>query len=161
MFTLLGAHVYTATKQGISAFSSWCEHEAHGSASYACHTGACIGIRRYSRRQLVIQQPGLKGDAIVSLIQRFFPSEAPTGVNLFRAPKPLSVRNPSNFVAENGFPVVKALLAPTGVTDLYIYILEVIYTLLRSFLRSKYHARLAKIWVPTIFSISQLNSFRV
>ena len=36
----------------------------------------------------------------------------PIGLNPFRAPEPLPILNPSNFVPKNGFPVVKAL---TGV----------------------------------------------
>ena len=31
------------------------------------------------------------------------------GVNPFRAPEPLPILNPSNFVPKNGFPVVKGL----------------------------------------------------
>ena len=33
-------------------------------------------------------------------------------VNPFRAPEPLPILNPSNFVPKNGFPVVKALRSP-------------------------------------------------
>ena len=44
---------------------------------------------------------------IISSLQRRIRSR--TALNPFRAPEPLPILNPSNFVPKNGFPVVKGL----------------------------------------------------
>ena len=77
-----------------------------------------------------VHQPGRDGGSLSGLF--FFPGRArghslarvtalvPLRLNPFRAPEPLPIQNPSNFVPKNGFPVVKGLNLPLAVFILAI-----------------------------------------
>ena len=66
--------------------------------SYSMDNSMAYSSSRYIRRKWLLKPTAMK-------FRRFW-------INPFRAPEPLPILNPSNFVPQNGFPVVKGLRSP-------------------------------------------------